>query len=105
MPPPTAPPRTDNAVRSMPTAERAMMSPTKISSARTALLTALRSDSSAPVAEGGRYPQRDQQHGSSRQCPFNHGAHRQRGASHLPVDLVQLFEHQGQEPCDPQHHD
>ncbi|MNT38783.1 hypothetical protein D3C72_1749920 [compost metagenome] len=38
----------------MPTADRAMMSPTKISSARTALLTALRSDSSAPVAERSR---------------------------------------------------
>ena len=50
MPTPMAPPSTDSAVRSMPTADSAMIRPKNISSARVALLTALRSDRSLPTA-------------------------------------------------------
>ena len=45
-----APPNTDSAVRSMPTAESAAIKPTNISKARVALLRALRSDRSEPTA-------------------------------------------------------
>ncbi len=54
MPTPIAPPSTDRAVRSMPTADSAISRPTNISTARVALLTALRNDSSLPVAERSR---------------------------------------------------
>jgi hypothetical protein len=51
MPTPTAPPNTDNAVRSMPTEDSASNKPTNMSNARTVLLITLRSDKSLPVAD------------------------------------------------------
>ena len=50
MPTPMAPPKTDSAVRSMPTADSASINPTDSNNARVALLATLRSDSDSPLA-------------------------------------------------------
>ena len=54
MPTPIAPPSTDSAVRSMPTTDRATSKPTNTRVTRVALLTALRNDSSPPLADLSR---------------------------------------------------
>ncbi len=95
----------------MPTEDSASSRPTNISTARTRVADGLAqrqfvAGGRAQQArlDGRRDPQRDQQHHAGRHRAFEHGAHRQVAVAYLPLDVVELVQHHGQQAADPQHH-